>query len=186
MSPQPMASGRTTALFEPSPAPIPLAAASTIATKTAAKVATFVQSTRGAVSSAVAIGRCYGDSGSGPPASRLMLRPAAEDHERLRQQPFAVDDDRRRREQQLELPAGQEVDGVDPLQRLAIGAAAWPAVPPHDDGCLQAAGQQEVERQDEVGLDQEPPVGGLEEVPRAPARHVGKGPNGVSAPDVLD
>src|SRR5437763_16133602 len=147
MSPQPMASGRTTALFEPSPAPIPLAAANTIATKTAAKVATFVQSTRGAVSSAVAIGRCYGDSGSGPPASRLMLGPAAEDHERFRQQPLVVDDDRRPRKQELELPAGQEVDGGDPLQRLAVRAAARPAVPPHDDGGLQWTGLPEGERQ---------------------------------------
>src|SRR4051794_38759029 len=50
-----MATGRTSALLEPSPAAMPLTAARTAARKTAAKVAIFVQSTRGVVSSAVAI-----------------------------------------------------------------------------------------------------------------------------------
>src|SRR5436190_16336504 len=61
-----MAIGSTTPLLEPSPAARPLAAARTAAANTAAKVATFVQSTRRIVSSAVAIrwwcsliGNCY-------------------------------------------------------------------------------------------------------------------------------
>src|SRR5438270_12346784 len=75
-----MAIGSTTALLEPSPAPMPAAAASTMATNTAANVATFVQSTRGAVvSSAVAMRWCY-DWGRLRAARRLRHAIGAAPH----------------------------------------------------------------------------------------------------------